>query len=357
VLRVQVERAEREAEVSLFGDDGGLVAAWKQAGEEGGQVELTRSHDGAIALVVADGVITSVRLADGRLVAAGRTGRGSEASFPLDGRWTLEIAGELTADGGHTGHQGGGMGFFWAEEPPPDPAELEAELARFRAGFAAAASMPLRRRVALRRDTRTVVVHESFSAPVDGGEVLLWPPIAGPTGVLLRHAIATDDGRQHSDAPQPPWFIGLDGSVAQLPFELGVSPLLAMDGDRWLLPGADALWRDDCDEPLSILDARGGIEPLLVGGRPVPVSRILREAAPELLAALGPIDPDQDVPWGTVAARLDPAADELRLAIELDADEAGPTIVVASVPLSGASASRLVARFEQTPSSATAVAP
>jgi hypothetical protein len=46
-----------------------------------------------------------------------------------------------------------------------------------------------------------------------------------------------------------------DGTVTRLPFDVGVSPLLALPDGRWLLPGCDPLWRDNCDEPLEILDA------------------------------------------------------------------------------------------------------
>ncbi len=66
---------------------------------------------------------------------------------------------------------------------------------------------------------------------MEGGEILLWPPIAGPEGVLLRHAIVTDEGNHHETAPQPPWLVRADGTVTQLVgFELGVSPLLALPG-------------------------------------------------------------------------------------------------------------------------------
>jgi hypothetical protein len=358
VLRLQVERDEGHVGVTLFGDDGELVAAWVQPVEDGDHVELSRSHDGVVALVVVDDVITAVGLADSRITASGRAGRGIEASLPLDERSTLEIAGELTVDGGHTGHQRGGIGFFWADqESPPDRAEFEADVARLRAELAAAASRPIRRRLAVRHDTQTVLVHEACVSPADGGEVLLWPPIAGPAGVLLRHAIVTDNGANHEEAPQLPWLVQRDGTVARLPFELGVSPLLAMEDGRWLLPGADVLWRDDYDEPLSVLDAAGSIEPLLVGGRPVSVSRVLQEAAPELLAALEPIDPNQDVPWETVSARLDTAADELLLSIEIRADDDTTTILVVGLSLPAATPARVIVHFKSTPRSQIAVAP
>lgn len=154
-----------------------------------------------------------------------------------------------------------------------------------------------------------------------------------------------------------PWLVHPDGTVVQLPFELGVSPLLAMQDGRWLLPGADALWRDDYDEPLSTLDANGRVERLLVGGRPVPASRVLREAAPQVLAALEPIDPDRDVPWGTVSARPDLDSDELLLAIEVDRNDYTRTVVVAGLPLDGPTPARLIAHIEPTSGSQVAVAP
>jgi len=91
----------------------------------------------------------------------------------------------------------------------------------------------------------------------------------------------------------------------------------------------------------------------------VPVSRILREAAPDVLAALPPTEPDQDVPWTTVAARLDPGSDDLQLAInvETDAETETWTILVASVPLTGAAPIQVVARYESTPASQVAVVP
>ena len=65
------------------------------------------------------------------------------------------------------------------------------------------------------------------------------------------------------------------------------------------------------------------------------------------------------MPWTTVAARLDPGSDDLQLAIsvETDAETETWTILVASVPLTGAAPMRVVARFESTPTSQVAVAP
>jgi hypothetical protein len=354
VLRVEVERDHGQAGVALFGADGGMVAEWVQPDHEGHRIELSRSHDGEVALVVVDAVITAVRLNDGHVAGSGRAGRGIEASFPLDGRWTLDIAGELTVDGGHTGHQSGVLGFSWTDaESRPDPAEIEAEWARHRE----AANRPIRRRLALRRDTGVVVVHDSSVSPAAGGEALLWPPITGPTGVLLRHAIVTDEGRRSDEAPQPPWFVHRDGTITLLPFVLGVSPLAALDDGRWLLPGVDTVWRDDPDEPLSVLDATGVIEPLLVGGRAAPVSRVLCEAVPELLASVEPIDPDGDVPWHTVSARLEPGTHELLMTIEIDVQDDVTTLLAVRLPLAGTLPARVIARFESTPRAQIAVAP
>src|SRR3954467_836467 len=119
---MEVERGEERVDVTLFGDDDSVLAAWVQDDEAGEQVELCRSHDGEIALAVVDDMITAVRLADGLFAGRVRAGRGIEMSLPLDGRWTLEFAGELTVDGGHTGYQGGSIGFVWTDsESRPDP--------------------------------------------------------------------------------------------------------------------------------------------------------------------------------------------------------------------------------------------
>ena len=263
------------------------------------------------------------------------------------------MAGELVLDGGHTGHQSGTLSFLWLGPGPRD----EDEIARAHAELADAALVPLTRRIAIRDGDRTMVVHEADRSPAAGGEALLWPPIAGPLGVLLRHAVVTDDGRHSSAESQPPWLLALDGTITQLPFELGVSPLLAMPDGRWLLPGADALWRDGYDEPLSLLAADGGIEALLVGGAPVPASRVLREAVPELLAGLQPVDPDDDVPWETVGARLAADAGTLHLAVELVREENRRAVVVAALPLDGTRPAHLLAHVEPEPGLEVALAP
>lgn len=160
-------------------------------------------------MVVAGQVITVVRLEDGAILATCRTGRGIDATLPLDGRWTLEVSGELVLDRGHTGFQSRGRFFTrWPGSDALSPSEYHAEVARQRAEFAAAARVGIHRRFALRHDGgEGVVVHESNIPAVDGGEVLLWPPIVGPTGVLLRHAIEIDDGQQQVTAPQGPWLV------------------------------------------------------------------------------------------------------------------------------------------------------
>ena len=148
-----------------------------------------------------------------------------------------------------------------------------------------------------------------------------------------------------------------DGTITRLPFVLGVSPLAALEDGRWLLPGVDTVWRDNPDEPLSVLDATGVIEPLLVGGRPVPVSRVLREAAPELLASLEPIVRNEEVPWHTVSARLEPGTHELLMTIEIDAQDDVTTVLAVRLPLAGTLPARVVARFESTPRAQIAIAP
>ena len=355
MLRVDVIPAGDQARLALFGDDGALLVEWTQ--DDADDPEVRRSTDGAIATIVAGEVITVVRLVDGAIAATARAGRGTEAILPLDERWTIEVAGELVLDGGHTPFNSGRLFFIrWPESGALPPGEVEADIAWQRTGLAAAACVGIHRRIALRHDGgEVVVVHESTVPPVDGGEALLWPPVVGPAGVLLRHAIETDDGKVNEIAPQRPWLVRPDRTVARLPFELGVSPLVAMPDGRWLLPGADPVWRDDYDEPLSVLAENGALEPLLVGDRPVPTSRVLREVAPELLAALAPVDRDDDVPWGTVDARLDPEADELHLAIAIVREDQAATLI-AALPLDGRTPARLVDHIEPAPGRRVALA-
>jgi hypothetical protein len=342
--------------VSLFGDGGDALAEWVQVGEDGAvdleRIELYRSRDGAIASVAAAGVITVVDLRDGRVMARARAGSAIEAALPLDATTTLEVSGELMLDGGFSGHYGGRTWFAWPDsEPRPD----EAEIARLWAEPVAAAKVAIRRRIAVRGAERTVVVHDAESSRVEGGEVLAWPPIAGPAGVLLRHVFVVDDAKDHTVESQRPWLVRSDGTVTQLPFELGVSPLLATRDGRWLLPGADALWRDGYDEPLSLLDVTGRIEPLLVAGRPVPPSRVLEEAAPHILASLGPVDPGSDVPWEITGARWD--ANELLIAIGIDTDDQTRTLLLAGLPLDASAPARTLAYVEPDQGSQVAIAP
>lgn len=178
----------------------------------------------------------------------------------------------------------------------------------------------------------------------------------GPAGVLVRDAIETDDGTRQRVSPQRPWLVRPDLTVVELPFELGVSPLTALPDGRWLLPGADPVWRDDLDEPLSLLTDLGGIEPLLAGGRPVPASRVLREATPALVSGLEPLDPAVDVPWSTVAARLDAEANELLLAIAVRRGDA-TDVIVAGLRLDGRVPARLVEHLRPAPGAEIAAAP
>lgn len=228
VLRVEVKPTESGARLALLGDDGALMAEWVQ--EDADWPRVSRSPDGQVATVVAGEVITAVRLADGHIVARCGTGRVLEVTLPLDERWTLEVTGELAVDGGHTGFQNGWAGFL--RVLGQDQAEHEADVAQTRAELAAAARVATHHRFALRRGDESVVVHESTAAPVDGVEMLLWPPVIGPAGVLLRHAIEVDYGTRTETAPQRPWLVRPDRTVTHLPFELGVSPLIALPDGR-----------------------------------------------------------------------------------------------------------------------------
>ena len=280
---------------------------------------------------------------------SGQTRRASvDAALHLDAARTLEVIGPVEVDEGFSGHFSTGVG-FWTDDADLDPAAWEATKARYLAELEAEARQPVHRRLAVRSPRGTVLVHEATVAPADGGEVLLWPPVAGPEGVLLRHALVKNEGHSSDTVSQPPWLVRDDGTLTQLPFELGVSPLQALPGDRWLLPGRDPLWRDDYDEPVSILDAAGRTEPLLVDGTELPPSRVLAAVAPELLAVLDPPAVSQDVAWALVGAHLDD--EELQVAIKVTVDDEHAVLVVA-----GTAPLRELARFRTGPQERIAVA-
>jgi hypothetical protein len=74
-------------------------------------------------------------------------------------------------------------------------------------------------------------------------------------------------------------------------------------------------------------------------------------------ASLEPIDPHRDVPWSTVAARLEPGSQELVMAIQMDAREDVTTVLEVRLPLAGTLRSRVIARSESTARAQVAVAP
>lgn len=167
----------------------------------------------------------------------------------------------------------------------------------------------------------SVVVHDERSSAEQGFVQLHGPALVGPAGVMLRQSIVSardadpdePDGRLAWDTEmQHPWLVATDGAVTRLPFELGVAPLCVLPDGRFLLPGADPLWRDDCDEPLSALDHDGETEPLQVGGAPLTPSRIV-ELAESSWAPVRERDaagwPLGDFPFDTQRARID--GDEL----------------------------------------------
>jgi len=332
VYRVEVAGAQ----LTLFAPDGAILAGWELIDWfEHETLRVWRSPDDAVVTVAAGDQITILRAADGAILAACREGPAVEVSLPLDGRRVLELAGEIEVDWGQTGHQSG------TSFGPPEPD-----------------GAAIRRRLAIRDETGSteVEVHGRRTSPSAGVEILLWPPVLGLAGILLRHANEADDGTHSTTSPQPPWLVRPDGTVVPLPFELGVSPLTALPDGRWLLPGLDTVWRDDMDEPLSALDERGTVEPLRVGGRPVTASRVLREAAPDVLAALQPVVQPSDDPWRTVAARVEEGTRELHVAIETDKDDV-TSVVVAALPLDGQAPARLIAHLVPPPGGRVAAAP
>lgn len=236
---------------------------------------------------------------------------GETERFALDDGWELLLTGALIDDGGFSGgHTSSTLGLLHIDGDEGHATVhdvIDAIDAR------AAAEHPVW--LELRRGDVAVVLADERSDPLDGSVELFWPPIVSEAGVLLRHSRTsrTSDGRPRWDTEmQHPWLVAPDGTVTQLPFELGVSPLGVLPDGRYLLPGSDPLWRDDYDESLSALSHDGETEPLLVGGEPLRPSRLVRLADPawaperERDASGWPVE---DFPFDTQRARID--GDEL----------------------------------------------
>ncbi len=102
--------------------------------------------------------------------------------------------------------------------------------------------------ISVRRNGQVLFSPASAGRPATGTRLLRWPPIVSDAGVLLRRTMedARDEaGRVHwGTETLTPWFVRRDGTVEELSFELGVSPLCVLPDGRYLLPGADPLWRD-----------------------------------------------------------------------------------------------------------------
>lgn len=280
---------------------------------------------------------------------------GETERFELDDGWVLLVDGGVTDDGGFSGgHFSMTGGLAWTEEPSAE--ERAAATQQFEAEEQARAATVRHVRIEACRGEVAVVLADEQNAPLDGTVELYWPPMVSEAGLLLRHSRSsvTVDGRPRWDSEsQHPWLIAPDGTVTQLPFELGVSPLCVLPDGRYLMPGADPLWRDDYDEPLSALAADGQLEPLQVDGQPLLPSQLVSLAdaswAPERKRDEHGW-PLEDFPFWAQRARID--GDELILLLADftigDWAEEGPYVeeplrwLIAAVKLDG-TALRLIA--------------
>lgn len=381
------------ADVSLatVDRDGGEcpLAAWSAGGGEGeeGYLLLSLSPDRAAVAVLAGGELRTLLLGDGAVpsrlarapepeellpdpqdldlvwqpdgtaVAWWPVGEGSLAAA-LGHGWELSVEGAVILDEGHTGHHSSSPRLSFRLGTPEHV--MEAEKARFRERSAVAARRPTAFRLRARFGASETLVHEEERTPAEGVTQLHWPPVVGPLGVLLRRSVKTTrhelragdpfGGEREDTEMQCPWLVSPEGEVRALPVELGVSPLTALPDGRFLLPGADALWRDGRDEPLHTLSDDGRMEPVLLGGEPVTPTRLLATLAPDGLPEKPP-DIPEDARWGFDQARVDPHTGELVLLLADGPWEDSMSFervrwLVVGIPLTGTGGPSLVARGE-----------
>ncbi len=388
-MLVRADLCDGEVAVSAVDRDGGVrrLAAWPATADD--DFAASWSPDGAHVAVLAGGELSVVSAVDGAVASAGtlspppepdgppfhstepvivwqpsgaplvlRPGLEGPSLIPLQDGWEVRLHGAVEVDGGHTGHGSSWMGLM--SEPGTSAEAMRAERARLDEREALVASRPIAFGLTAVRNGVEIPVHEERRAPAEGVTKLHWPPIVGPRGVLLRRSVETMDrqagGRIRSDIEmQHPWLVTPAGAVRTLPFELGVSPLATLPDGRFLLPGADALWRDGRDEPLHALADGGRLEPVRLDGDPVSASAMLAAVAEDLLPAEPPEIPE-DALWGFEAARVDAETGELVLLLAEDFEIAdGVRWVVLTIALAGSGAPRLVARGEAPAGSRTVV--
>lgn len=205
--------------------------------------------------------------------------------LPLTGGWTLEVSGDVEVDGGFSGGH-----------------------------YSTTARFVERPSAQLRLTHGATVVDVPLRAEAGTTSTLMWPPLAGPSGVLLRWSVSrVGDGGDTETEAQSPLLISADGAVSVVPVDLGVSPLLALGDGDFLLPGASTLWRDDFDEPLHRLDAGGSTRPYLHAGRELWPSGLVATHAPAWSATDEQRDAKGDAVWTFKQARRDASPGALLL--------------------------------------------
>lgn len=277
---------------------------------------------------------------------------GAQGFTLRSGEWEVTASGAVLDDDGWTdGHTTSTGGV--AVPLGTSDAELAEALDRMQADERASAAARHELVISVRRNGQVLFSHASAGSASDGYTMLRWPPIVSDAGVLLRRTMedARDEaGRVHwGTETLTPWFVRRDGTVEELSFELGVSPLCVLPDGRYLLPGADPLWRDSFTEPLSALALDGKLESLTAAGEPVSAPRLVRDVAPDWHVAREERQDEWDwfesYPWETDAARVDDATGQLRIRLVDDRTVDGALRwIVVDVPLGGGAASVLVDR-------------
>jgi hypothetical protein len=271
--------------------------------------------------------------------------------------WSIEAVGPVVYDNGWTeGHTSSASSIAFAPATPQ--VDVDRALADVRREEAELADRQRLFRVTVRRGDIEVVVHEEHTSIRDGGMQLHWPPFVSRHGLLLRRT--SEDARDASGRVQwgretlSPWLIEPDGAVRTLPFALGVGPLCELPDGRWLLPGADALWRDSSAEPLSALALDGQVESLQFGDDTVDTARLVAALAPDWMPE---VDADRDeyeflseFPWAVIRAAHDAASGELHLLLA-DAEPADGweplRWLLVAIALDGSASPRLIERGER----------
>lgn len=230
---------------------------------------------------------------------------------------------------------------------------VEHTIATLRQRVADTIDRELRPEITLLRDGVPTVIQSDVTTWRRGAERAVWPPLVGPRGLLLRRVVVSvpdhDDESGPDDAPAspsmsyvststevlPPWLVAPDGTSRELPFVLGNHPLTTLPDGRFLLPCARPMWWDESNEELTALADDGTTEPLLLAGRPMTPTAIVRAVAPGLVADEEPTEfaGDDFDGWLVTTARL--RGDELVLALQPSGPTPGRPWLLVSAALDG----------------------